>query len=85
MTDRAVVKTQFYRGSETPRHKNKVSGFMVEHLSGDNVVARITPLGTFNATTAESMMTIEAMKRGRSIAGDWQQSGTHRRCQIVEG
>ena len=60
---------------------------MVEQLKTDEnnkVVARITPLGMFTETEAESMMTIEAMKKNLSLEGFWQQKGNHHRCKAVD-
>jgi len=86
MSEHTVTKRYFYHGgADTPKHKNKVSAFMVEELTGDNIVARITPMGLYNVNSAQPMLTIEAMKQGLSLVGDWREKGKHVRRQVVEG
>jgi len=87
MSEPAVSKRHFYHGQDSAKHRNRVSGFLVERLKTDennNVVARIIPLGMFTETEAESMMAIEAMKKKMSLVGDWQQKGSLSRCKAVE-
>jgi len=87
MSEQAVWKRHFYHGQDSAKHRNRVSGYLVERLETDKnnrVVARIIPLGMFTETEAESMMTIEAMKKKMSLEGDWQQRGSLSRCRAVE-
>jgi hypothetical protein len=87
MSQPAVRKRHFYHGQDSAKHRNRVSGFLVERLETDEdnkVVARIIPLGMFTENEAQSMMTIEAMKKNLSLDGDWQQRGSTFRCKAVE-
>ena len=86
MNEPAITNRYLYYGEGSSKHRNKVSGFLVEHLKTDDnnrVVARITPLGMFTETEVESMMTIEAMKKKLSLEGNWKQQGKSHRCKAV--
>lgn len=83
MNDSPVTKRYFYYGEESPKHKNRVSAFLVERMDGtDKVVAQITPLGQFKTTEVQSMLNIEAIKSGLTVTGEWTVRKNYHRCRV---
>lgn len=83
------VSSRYFYVSENPteQHKGKVSAYFVERMKGDNIVARITPIGLLNESTQSPELDLYAIHHSLSIAGEWTQGkhSNHRHVRVVEG
>jgi hypothetical protein len=73
--------------SDCKAHKGKRSAYLVEQLSGSNVVARISSLGLVRDITAEQEVSLALMKRGITVVGKWAKTdrGYHHKSRLVIG
>jgi hypothetical protein len=86
--DEVVVKRYFLLAdSDSPKHPNKKSAYVVEKLHGSNVVARIRSVGMVSGYAPEEMLAIEADKLNFSMAGDWEltKGKRHKKIRLVQG
>jgi len=61
--------------------------YLVETLTGSNVVARITPLGMVKQIESESEVAMTALKQDMTLAGEWNSTKTkrHKRIRAILG
>jgi len=88
MADEQVTRRYaYYSEHDSPRHKGKCSAYLVEQMSGSNVVARITPLGFIKDLTAEQEIELLLLKQGISLVGKWSPTkrGHNRKSRVVIG
>jgi hypothetical protein len=86
MSDDPEVDQFFYRSSTmSNRHRNRVSAYFVQRVTGSKVVARIEPLGLVPASIGDEQLAIQRLKRNLVAAGSWQEtpSGRHSRQRVV--
>jgi hypothetical protein len=80
------VEQFFYRSSAaSSRHRNRVSAYLVQRLTGSTVVARIEPLGLVPALIGDEQLAIQRLKRNLVATGRWREtpSGRHTRQRVV--
>ena len=77
----------YYSEHDSPAHRGKRSAYLVEQLTGSNVVARIIPLGLVRDITVEQEVSLALMKRGITVVGSWAvtKQGTNRKSRVVIG
>jgi hypothetical protein len=86
MSDDPEVEQFFYRSSTTSnRHRNRVSAYFVQRVTGSKVVAHIEPLGLVPSSIGDEQLAIQRLKRRLVAAGAWQKtpSGHHSRQRVV--
>jgi len=86
MSDDPEVEKFFYRSSTTSnRHRNRVSAYFVQRVTGSKVVARIEPLGLVPVSIGDEQLAIQRLKRNLVAAGSWMEtpSGRHSRLRVV--
>jgi len=63
----------FYRStSASPRHRSRVSAYLVERFSATNVVARIVPLGLVHTAIGEHELALQRVRRNLVVSGAWE-------------
>ena len=55
----------------SPRHRHRVSAYLVLRFSDSNVVARIEPLGLVHNSIGEQALAIHRLRRDLVVAGSW--------------
>jgi hypothetical protein len=86
MTDEVVKRRYFFCSQrDNTKHKGKHSAYMVEELTGSNVVARITPVGMVSSITEINDVSIYAISKGMSLSGEWQSTSRHKKVRAVIG
>ena len=88
MPDEQITRRYVYQSEHTSEiNKGKRSAYIVEQLTGSNVVARIKPLGLVKDLTADQEITLLLLKQGISVVGKWSKTtkGNHRRSRAVVG
>jgi hypothetical protein len=69
------------------RHKGKRGAYLVEQLTGSNLVARIYPIGYVKEATAEFEVKIYATKNNLVVAEHWSvtDSRNHKKARVIKG
>ena len=77
----------YHTEHESSAHKGKRSAYLVEQLTGSNIVARIIPLGLVREITVEQEISLALMKHGITVIGKWAKTerGNHRKSRAVLG
>ena len=76
----------FYRSmAASPRHRNRVSAYLVKRFSDSNVVARIEPLGLVHTTISEQELTLHRVRRNLVVSSAWETTPSrhHARMRVV--
>ncbi len=66
----------------SPRHRNRVSAYLVQRFSDSNVVARIEPLGLVHTSIGEQALAIQRLRRDLVVAGGWQTTPSRRHARM---
>jgi len=82
-----VVKRRYFFCSQrdNTKHKGKHSAYLVEELTGSNVVARITPVGLVPTITEIHEVSIYAIAHGMSLSGEWKNAKRHIKVRAILG
>ena len=65
----------------SPRHRHRVSAYLVLRFSDSNVVARIEPLGLVHNSIGEQALAIHRLRRDLVVAGSWQSTPSRRHAR----
>ena len=86
-SERITRRYVYHSKQEAPEHRGKKAAYLVEQLTGSNLVARIVPLGLVKDITAESEIALLAMQKGVTVVGKWSATkrGAHSQARAVLG
>ena len=76
----------FYRSmAASPRHRNRVSAYLVERFSDSTVVARIEPLGLVHRAIGEQELALHRARRNLVVSSPWERTPSrhHARMRVA--
>lgn len=81
--DKVISSYIYCANDDAPKHKGKKSTYLVECLSGSNVVARISPMPMVGDITAPHEVAINALKSDLTVQGEWLQKNRHAKIKVT--
>jgi hypothetical protein len=81
--DEVVISTYIYcANTDGSKHRGKRNTYLVEHMGGGKVVARISPMPMVNDSIAIHEAAINGMKSNLVTEGDWSPTARHSRIKV---
>jgi len=84
--DSRPFELYFYRStSASPRHRNRVSAYLVQRFADSTVVARIEPLGLVHRAIGEEELALQRVRRNLVVSSPWVQTPSrhHARMRVA--
>ena len=83
LTTPTATERYFYRSlAEAPGHRRSASAYLVEHIAGSTVVARIEPLGLISTSMSETELVLTGLRRNLVLRGPWVRTSRARHVRV---